>query len=96
MNAERHAGDVGAFPQHQRQRVARVRRLGLRRQPLDGMVGFRAVDPPVGMRPQSELEIEPARRRLVADETQHRQVVIALGVGQVRLLAETAASYSRE
>ncbi len=61
----------------------RVGTLGLRRQAGDHMVGFRAVGPLVGVGPKPQLELQAAPRRFVADEAQHLQVPVPLGVGQV-------------
>ena len=46
------------------------------------VVGVRAVGPAIGVGPEAELEIEAARGRLVADEAEHLEVAVALGVGE--------------
>jgi hypothetical protein len=47
---------------------------------LNVVLGVRAVRPFVGVRPEADLELQPAQGRLFADEAEHFQVPVALGV----------------
>ncbi len=54
------------------------------RQPRDGVVGIRAVDPFVTVHPESQLELQAARYGLLADEFQHLEIAIAFRLWQLR------------
>src|SRR5579871_5659596 len=54
--------------------------MGLRREPLHVMLGPRALGPLVGVRPKAKLEVESARRSLFADESEHLEIPVALGI----------------
>ena len=64
--------------------VAAVGAVSLARQSLDGVVGVGAVDPLVAVHPDAELELHAAGHGLLADELQHLEVAVALGVRQLR------------
>src|SRR5690348_1678874 len=54
--------------------------MGLRCEALNVVIGARAVSPLVRVRPQAELELQAATRGLFADEAQHFEIAVALGV----------------
>jgi hypothetical protein len=83
VDAKGHSRNSRAFLENEGQGVAGIRRLGLRREAGDDMVRLRAVRPFVGVGPKSELELQTAKRRLVADKPQHLQIQIALRIRQV-------------
>ena len=65
-------------------RVTAIRAVGFGSEAFDGVVGVGARDPAVAVHPDAQLELHAARHGLLADEAQHLQVAIALGVRQLR------------
>ncbi len=84
MDAQRDGGDRRHRREKRGQRIAAIGSMGLRRQPFDSVAGARAVLPLIAMHPDAELEIEPRRHGLLANEAQHREIGVALGIGKVR------------
>ena len=82
MGAKREAADGGTGLQHRRQRVAAIRRMVGGVQSLGGVIRVGAVGPLVGVRPEAQLELEAAHGGLVADESQHFEIAVALGIRQ--------------
>ena len=56
--------------------------MGFRREALDVVMRARAVGPLVGMRPDAELELQPAPRGLLSDEVQRFQIALPLPILQ--------------
>ena len=84
VDAEGDAADRRAGFQQRADGIAAVGAVRFRGEPFDGVVGVRAVDPLVAVHPEAELEIDAAGHGLLADELQHFQVAVALGVGELR------------
>src|SRR5947209_7031855 len=68
MHAECEPGNARAGLQQAAHGVTAVGCVVLRRQPLNPVRGVGAVDPRIPMRPQTQLEVQTARRCLVTDE----------------------------
>ena len=84
VDAEREPADRRALLQERADRIPTVRGVRLGRESLDRVLGVRAVDPLVGVGPQTELEVEAAGHRLLRDEAERREVALALLVGELR------------
>jgi len=78
VDAQREAGDLRAFLEQERERVAAVGGVDLRRESGDVVVGVRAVCPLVGMGPDAELEVQAAARGFSGDEPEGFEVALAL------------------
>ena len=72
----------GTGLQQSLQGSAAIGRMVLGSQTFDRVVDVGAVGPLVGVRPEAKLEVQAAAGGLVADEAQHLQVAVALGIGQ--------------
>ncbi len=77
-------------------RIAAVGPVRVRGEALDGVVGMRAIDPLVAVHPEAELELHAASHRLLADEAEHLEVAIALGIGQLRYPHTVAGNIEQE
>ena len=84
MDPQRHGGDRRAGAQQRGERIATVRGVDCRREPLHDVLRLRAVGERVSVHPDSELERQPASDGLLADPAQRVEIAIALGVRQVR------------
>jgi hypothetical protein len=81
VHTDAESGDLGAGLQQRREAVAAIGRVGFRRQSGDPVVGD-GIRPFVGMRPERQIELNPASCGLLADEAQRLQVALALGIGE--------------
>src|SRR6185369_629878 len=84
MDAQGDAADGGTGLQQSRDRVPTVRAMGVAREAGDRIIWIGAVQPFVTVHPETEIELEAARNGLFADELQHFQIPVALGIGQLR------------
>ena len=73
---------AGTSLQKQREGIAAIRRMGCRRQSFDVVLRARAVGPLISVSPESKLEIQAARRRLLDDETERLQITLPFAVVQ--------------
>jgi hypothetical protein len=75
--------NLRALLQQHRQRVAAICRVRLLRQPFDAVIRMRAVGPLVSMRPESQLEVQPARGGLRGNEFQRLQVHLPFAIAEL-------------
>ncbi len=84
MNPEGDSADGGACFQQSTDSVAAIGPMGLVRAPFNRVIRFRTVDPFVAMHPEPKLELHAAGNGLLGYELQHLEVLIALGIRQLR------------
>ncbi len=83
VGPQRHAGDRRACLQQCAERIAAIGRMVVGCQALDDVVGARAICPSIAVSPDSQLEVDAVRNCLAADESQHLQVSVTLGIRQI-------------
>ena len=84
VHPQRQTRDRRTRLQQRPDRLFAILRVIRRRQPLDPVIHVRTVLELVLMRPEAELEMQPARRRLLRDELERLQIPVALRVRQAR------------
>src|ERR1019366_7390920 len=72
----------GAGGEERAQGVAAVKGVRGGGESFDDVVGVRALGPLIRVSPEAQLEMEAAPRGFVADEAEHLQIAVALGVGE--------------
>src|SRR5262249_53875546 len=82
VDPEGHAANCRASLQKRRQRVAAIGAMGFFGQTLDHIVSVWAVGPYICVCPETQLEMQPAFRRLSADELEHLEILVPLFVRQ--------------
>ena len=74
VHTHRQTLDLRTFLQQHRQRVAAVIRMRIGSESFDAVIGIGAVGPLVGVRPDSQLEVQSARRGLRGNEFESIQI----------------------
>ena len=78
MNAHGETGDLRAGIEEQRERVATVGRVGLRRKADDAVIGVGRIGPLIGVGPDAELELKATTGSLGGDELERFEIALAL------------------